>query len=314
MPPDDVGTRAHLPVLLEPALAGLDPRPDGTYIDGTFGRGGHAMAILERLGPDGRLLAIDRDPEAIAFAEERLGGDARVVIRRGSFAELARVAKEEGIHGEVDGLLLDLGVSSPQLDDAGRGFSFSRGGPLDMRMDPDSGESAAEWLMRVEEEELARVLREYGEERFARRIARAVVRARNETPLTDTAQLAEIIAGAVPTREPGKHPATRSFQAIRIYINGELEALDRVLDDSAGLLKLGGRLCVISFHSLEDRRVKRFIRGNRDAPRVVGGVPLPDPEPAPFRAVGRAVQADETETARNPRARSAVLRVAERQG
>jgi 16S rRNA (cytosine1402-N4)-methyltransferase len=300
-------------VLLEEALKALAVREAGSYLDATLGRGGHSAAILERLGEAGRLLAVDRDPEAIRAGERRFAGDPRVSIVRGNFAELGRIAVRAGLEAGFDGILLDVGVSSPQLDDPARGFSFMRDGPLDMRMDPDSGVSAAEWLADVAERELVRVLREYGEERHARRIARAIVKSRAEAPIATTGRLAEVIAAAVPGREPGKHPATRSFQAIRIFINEELDALDAALEQSLALLKPGGRLCVISFHSLEDRRVKRFIRRHSEEAEPWRGLPEVPAHARPLlRPVGKAVHAAAAEIAANPRARSAVLRAAER--
>jgi 16S rRNA (cytosine1402-N4)-methyltransferase len=307
------GATAHAPVLLEEALKALAVREAGSYLDATLGRGGHSAAILERLGEAGRLLAVDRDPEAIRAGERRFAGDPRVSIVRGNFAELGRIAVRAGLEAGFDGILLDVGVSSPQLDDPARGFSFMRDGPLDMRMDPDSGVSAAEWLAHVSERELAQVLREYGEERHAKRIARAIVKARTEAPIATTGRLAEVIAAAVPGREPGKHPATRSFQAIRIFINEELDALDAALEQSLALLKPGGRLCVISFHSLEDRRVKRFIRRHSEEAEPWRGLPDVPAHARPLLCpVGKAVHAAEAEIAANPRARSAVLRAAER--
>jgi 16S rRNA (cytosine1402-N4)-methyltransferase len=307
------GATAHAPVLLGEALEALAVRAEGRYLDATLGRGGHAAAILERLGEAGRLLAVDRDPEAIRAGQRRFVGDERVSIARGNFAELGRVASEAGFDAGFDGVLLDLGVSSPQLDDPARGFSFLRDGPLDMRMDPDHGVSAAEWLADVPERELAWVLFEYGEERHARRIARALVKSRDEAPITTTGRLAELIAAAVPGREPGKHPATRSFQAIRIFINDELGALDAALEQSLELLAPGGRLCVISFHSLEDRRVKRFIRHHSQVAEPWRGLPeIPAHAQPLLHPVGKAVRAGADELAANPRARSAVLRAAER--
>jgi len=289
-------------------------QPNGIYVDGTFGRGGHAGAILGMLGAAGRLWLLDRDPQAVALARARHGDDPRVHVVHASFAELGGHLRSAGLAGRVDGLLLDLGVSSPQLEDAARGFSFLRDGPLDMRMDNSSGETAAEWLARVDERSLAGVLRDYGEERHARRIARALVRARKQGGLPrTTGGLAALIEAAVPGREPGRHPATRSFQAIRIHLNAELEALDRLLAEVCDLLAPGGRLVAISFHSLEDRRVKRFIRRCSevgDLPPGAGAVP---PERVPrLRRVGGARRADAEELAANPRARSAVMRVAER--
>ena len=246
----------HLPVMYAQVLEGLRVVGDGTYLDGTFGRGGHARGVLAQLGPKGKLLVMDKDPEAIAVAEREFGADARVAIFRGSFAELAQwPATAEGL----DGVLFDLGVSSPQLDKAERGFSFGKDGPLDMRMDPDSGESAAQWLARADDREIADVLWTYGEERQSRRIARAIVARREEQPLTRTAQLAELIASVMPRGDSKIHPATRSFQAIRIFINRELADLEAGLDAAMARLKPGGRLAVISFHSLEDRIVKQFI-------------------------------------------------------
>lgn len=307
------GATVHAPVLLGEALEALAVRKEGSYLDATLGRGGHSAAILERLGEAGKILAVDRDPEAIRAGQRRFVGDPRVSIVRGNFAELGRIAAQAGFAGGFDGVLLDVGVSSPQLDDPARGFSFMRDGPLDMRMDPDSGISAADWLASASERELAQVLREYGEERHARRIAHALVAARAEGPIATTGRLAALIAAAVPGREPGKHPATRSFQAIRIFINDELGALDAALEQSLDLLKPGGRLCVISFHSLEDRRVKRFIRGHSVEAEPWRGLPdVPAHARPALRPVGKAVHAAETEVAANPRARSAVLRAAER--
>ncbi len=305
---------SHKPVLFNEVLTALDIRPDGIYLDGTFGRGGHAGAILERLNEQGRLLAMDKDPQAVAEAERRFGGDERFTIVRGSYVMLADEAIKRGWQGKVTGILLDLGVSSPQLDDASRGFSFRSDGPLDMRMDPDSGESAAAWLARAEASEIATVLKEYGEERFAKRIAAAIVRERDNHPIETTAQLAKIVSEANPRWEKDKHPATRAFQAIRIHINRELEELDRCLEQSVELLAPGGRLAVISFHSLEDRRVKRFMRrevkGDSELPP---DLPVTDDQIARrLRLVGKAVRAGKAELAENPRARSAVLRVAER--
>jgi 16S rRNA (cytosine1402-N4)-methyltransferase len=303
----------HQPVLLEEVLQALAVKPGGIYVDGTYGRGGHAAAVMQRLGPSGRLLAFDRDPAAVEDARARFAGELRFEIVRGPFSLLEREIDRHGWRGKVDGILLDLGVSSPQLDDASRGFSFSRPGPLDMRMDPEAGESAAEWLAHADEAEIARVLREYGEERFARRVARAICRAREEAPVTDTARLADIVAGAVPTREPGKHPATRTFQAIRIRVNTELEELDHALQQAVDVLAPGGRLCVISFHSLEDRRAKRFLRDASRVDPALARLPVVPAGAQPrMRLIGGAVRAGEDELRANPRARSATLRVAER--
>jgi 16S rRNA (cytosine1402-N4)-methyltransferase len=307
------GERAHAPVLLDAALDGLRVMAEGCYVDGTFGRGGHARAILARLGSAGRLYALDRDPEAVAHARAAFGDEPRLYVERGSFADLLDFAERQGIAGRVDGLLLDLGVSSPQLDDPSRGFSFQSDGPLDMRMDPGSGESAADWLARASEREIATVLRDYGEERFASRIARAVVQARTTVPLRTTAALAALVARASPARDPHKHPATRTFQAIRIYVNRELEALAQCLEQSLKVLAGGARLVVISFHSLEDRIVKRFMRDRARGEVLPRGLPVTGtPAPGELRLVGKAIRPDAAEVAANPRARSAVLRIAER--
>jgi 16S rRNA (cytosine1402-N4)-methyltransferase len=303
----------HEPVLLDEVLAGLAVRDDGRYCDATFGRGGHTAAILGALGPDGRVIAIDRDPEAIGYGRQRFGAEPRLTLIRGSFGRLEELVRAAGVDDGLQGVLLDLGVSSPQLDEAGRGFSFMQDGPLDMRMDNESGQNAADWLARAGEREISDVLGSLGEERYARRIARAIVEARRAAPIERTGQLAAIIARAVPTREPGKHPATRSFQAIRIHVNRELEALEAALPQAVRLLAPGGRLCVISFHSLEDRIVKRFIRREAQGDPVYAGLPDVPPHARPtLRRAGAAVTAGEAEVARNPRARSAVLRVAER--
>jgi 16S rRNA (cytosine1402-N4)-methyltransferase len=298
--------------MLQETLEGLYVGADGTYLDGTFGRGGHARAVLERLGPRGRLLLMDRDPMAIAAARREFGSDARVAIRHGNFADLA---DWDATLGGLDGVLLDLGVSSPQLDDGERGFSFRADAPLDMRMDPTSGESAAEFLARADEKEIADVLWNYGEERMSRRIARAVVeRRRDKAPVTRTGELAELIAGIVGRGPTGKHPATRSFQALRIAVNGEMDALARGLRGAVARLRAGGRLCVISFHSLEDRAVKQFLRDESQSPPTRRGLPPPAPASLSLRLIGHAQMPGEAELARNPRARSAVLRVAEKLG
>jgi 16S rRNA (cytosine1402-N4)-methyltransferase len=303
----------HEPVLLDEVLEGLKVIADGCYVDGTFGRGGHAEAILARLGPAGRLYAMDRDPAAVAHARAALAGDARFSIDHASFAELDAFAERHRIRGRVDGLLLDLGVSSPQLDDPDRGFSFQADGPLDMRMDPTRGESAADWLAHAPADEIARILRDCGEERYAARIARAIVAGRSVTPLRSTRALAELVARASPTRDGHKHPATRTFQAIRIYVNQELEALTRCLAQSLRVLAGGARLAVISFHSLEDRIVKRFIREESAGPALPRGVPVTGGRaPGRLRPIGKAQRASDAEVGRNPRSRSAILRVAER--
>ncbi|HIQ40670.1 MAG TPA: 16S rRNA (cytosine(1402)-N(4))-methyltransferase RsmH [Sulfurivirga caldicuralii] len=299
--------------MLQEALAGLDIRPDGYYVDATFGRGGHSQAILARLGERGRLLGIDQDPEAVAWAQRHIQ-DPRFTICHGSFAQLAQFVDELGWRGQVNGILLDLGVSSPQLDEARRGFSFLREGPLDMRMNPHQGLSAREWLQQVDQRTLAKVLRSYGEERFAGRIARAIKKALDEGGLQTTTALAQLIERVVPRRERHKHPATRSFQAIRIAVNQELEALQQVLQQAVEVLAPGGRLVVISFHSLEDRLVKRFIRSQSRVEEIFPGLPVSGRQAVPrLRPVGKAQFPSERELAENVRARSAVLRVAEKQ-
>lgn len=303
----------HQPVLLQEVLQGLAIKPEGIYLDGTFGRGGHAAAILAQLGEHGRLLAMDQDPQAVAVAMERFAGDSRFEIVQGNFASLAEVCAARGIAGSLDGVLLDLGVSSPQLDDAARGFSFMKPGPLDMRMNPTTGLSAAQWLAVADEKEIADVLWQFGEERFSRRIARNIVTARQQTPIEDTLQLAELISSSVPKKDKFKHPATRSFQAIRIYVNQELDVLPRALQASAEMLAPGGRLAVISFHSLEDRIVKRFMRDVARGPQIPKHLPVMPATVAPdFHLHGKAVMPGDEELARNPRARSSVLRVLEK--
>lgn len=304
----------HTSVLLDEAVNGLNIRPDGIYIDGTFGRGGHSRLILSQLGPEGRLLAIDRDPQAIEAAKAI--DDARFSIIHGPFSDIADYVKERELVGKIDGVLLDLGVSSPQLDDPERGFSFMRDGPLDMRMDPSRGYSAAEWLMKAEADDIAWVLKTFGEERFAKRIARAIVERNRELPMTRTKELADLIANASPFRERHKHPATRSFQAIRIYINSELEEIERALDGAHEVLATDGRLSVISFHSLEDRIVKRFIRQHSRGPQVPSGIPMTEAQlqslgGRTLKALGKMKPSD-AEVAENPRARSSVLRFAAR--
>jgi 16S rRNA (cytosine1402-N4)-methyltransferase len=300
---------AHAPVLLEEALAGLAIRPEGQYVDATYGRGGHARALLARLGAGGRLVVVDRDPEAIRKARQEFGTDPRVQIRHATFDRLVELVGA----ASADGVLLDLGVSSPQLDDPARGFSFLRDGPLDMRMDPGSGPSAADYLATASEPEIAAVIAAHGEERFARRIARAIVAARAAAPLTRTGALADLVSAAIPARlrEPGKHPATRTFQALRIHVNRELDQLERGLAAALEVLRAAGRLVVISFHSLEDRRVKRFMRTHALGDPVWRGLPQIPTEAQPrLELVGKAQHAGPAEVARNPRARSAVLRVA----
>ncbi|WP_168014304.1 16S rRNA (cytosine(1402)-N(4))-methyltransferase RsmH [Halomonas salinarum] len=300
----------HESVLLDGAVDALLVDPAGAYLDGTFGRGGHSRLILSRLAPEGQLLAIDRDPQAL---EEAAGiDDARFAIERGEFARLGEIAAAQDLHGRLAGVLLDVGVSSPQLDDPERGFSFLRDGPLDMRMDPEHGESAADWLARAKVEDIAWVFKTYGEERFAKRLARAIVERRKACPFTRTGDLAEVIKTAHPAWEKGKHPATRAFQALRIHVNGELDQLDAALEAALEALAPGGHLVVISFHSLEDRRVKRFIRehvrGDTHLPR---GMPIRDDQlNRRLEAVGKARRANAAEVDANPRARSAVMRVA----
>ena len=291
----------------------LAVQADGVYVDCTYGRGGHSRAILAQLGPAGRLHAIDRDPEAVAAARAQLAGDVRFTVHRGAFSMLERIAREANVTGQLNGVLLDVGVSSAQLDDPRRGFSFTQDGPLDMRMDPEAGESASQWLAHAPEQEIADTIFQYGEERFSRRIARAIVAARAAQPIVTTQQLSEIVSAAVPTRERGKHPATRTFQAIRIFINRELQELKDCLDQCLRVLAPGGRLVVISFHSLEDRIVKRFIRDHaREAPPDPAAPWQPAAVKPVLRAIGKAVHPSEREVAENPRARSAVLRAAER--
>ena len=305
--------KEHVPVLLAPVLEGLKIRSDGWYVDGTFGRGGHSSAILELLDAAGRLLAIDRDPQAITQVDQALQRDGRFELVKGEFRELKKYAVERKLLGKVDGLLLDLGVSSPQLDEASRGFSFQSDGPLDMRMDPSSGISAARWLEQVAEKELKQVLSQLGEERFAGRIARTIVAARAEKPLRTTRELADLVKSVVPARGQRKNPATRTFQAIRIFVNNELQQLEQALDASLELLRPGGRLCVISFHSLEDRRVKRFMRDASQESEQYRGLPDIPTEFLPrLTRIGKVVTASAAEIAANVRARSARLRVAER--
>ena len=313
-----VHSPTHTPVLLTEVIDGLQLQADGIYMDCTFGRGGHTRALLGRLGPHGRVVAIDRDPEAVAAGRALAAEDPRLSIEHGNFDRARAVAAEYDVVGKVGGMLFDLGVSSPQLDDVARGFSFQDDGPLDMRMDQSTGESAAQWLAKADDAEIARILWDYGEERHARRIARAIVARRDQEPIVTTRRLADIVAAAQPRsagRRGGrsKHPATRTFQAIRIHINGEMQALDAVLEQVPDILATEGRLAVISFHSLEDRRVKRFIRARSRGPTVPRGMPVvPDGAPPVLRPVGRAIRAGSDEVGSNPRARSAVLRIAAR--
>jgi len=302
----------HQTVLLREAVDALVTNPAGFYVDGTFGRGGHSRHLLERLDADGRLLAVDKDPAAQAEAARLAAADTRFEFFHGSFAELPGQLHRMGIDA-VDGILLDLGVSSPQLDDSERGFSFLNDGPLDMRMDTTRGETAAQWLSRADVGEIARVLREYGEERFSRRIAAAIVAARTERPITSTGRLAQVVSEANPRWEKHKHPATRAFQAIRIKVNGELDDLRELLSAALDMLRIGGRLVVISFHSLEDRMVKRYMRDMARGEQIPAGVPVRDSAiRRRMKLVGRAVRASADEVADNVRSRSAIMRVAEK--
>ena len=303
----------HVTVLLQEAVEALQLKPDGIYIDGTFGRGGHSRLILQRLSERGRLLALDKDPAAIEAGQSIT--DPRFELIHAGFAELGKVLQQRGIAG-VDGVLLDLGVSSPQLDEAERGFSFRFDAPLDMRMDTSQGITAADWLAQVEESLLKQVIREYGEERFAPQIARAIVAACQQQPIGTTRQLAELVAQTVRTREPGQHPATRTFQALRIYLNGELDELARILPQCVAHLNRAGRLVVISFHSLEDRLVKHFMRDESEGDKLPRNVPIraADVPPGRLQLIGKAIRASAAEVQANPRARSAVMRIAERQG
>ena len=305
---------SHLSVLLQESIDGLAIKPDGIYMDATFGRGGHSRQILKALSDKGQLIAIDRDLSAIEAAKS-FADDPRFSIHHRPFSELQAVAEELGLIGKIDGILMDLGVSSPQLDDAGRGFSFMRNGPLDMRMDTTRGVSAAEWLAVAEEQDITQVIKEFGEEKFGKRIAHGIVNARQIAPITDTAQLAEIIDLAVPVKDKYKHPATRSFQAIRIYVNSELDEIKTGLKAALHTLAPQGRLTVISFHSLEDRLVKRFIREQSRGLNVPHGMPIMQAEIDAAKAmkpIGKAIKPSADELQRNVRARSSVLRVAEK--
>ncbi|MEQ3722560.1 16S rRNA (cytosine(1402)-N(4))-methyltransferase RsmH [Alcanivorax sp.] len=302
---------AHQPVMLEEVLDMWFSQSEGFYVDGTFGRGGHSRALLARLDDNGRLTGIDRDPQAIAAGQQLAASDSRFHMVANRFDCLPQVVEQAG--RPIDGLLLDLGVSSPQLDDAARGFSFLRDGPLDMRMDPTQGESVAEWLSHAAEKDIANVLYRYGEERKSRWIAKRICETRKEQPITRTLQLANLIESVLGRNEKGKHPATRSFQALRIHINGELDALEQVLEQSLETLAIGGRLAIISFHSLEDRIVKLFIRDHSGrAPKGRGGLPLGDELPLRLEPVGKALHAGKAELKVNVRSRSAVLRIAEK--
>jgi 16S rRNA (cytosine1402-N4)-methyltransferase len=305
-------TAAHDTVLLHEAVDALVGNPAGIYLDGTFGRGGHSREILRRLAPEGRLLACDKDEEAEREALQLAADDSRFSFIRGSFADLPGMLETQGLDA-LDGILLDLGVSSPQIDQAERGFSFQHDGPLDMRMDRSRGESAADWLAVAQAPDIACVLRDYGEERYAKRIAAAIVRAREERPLTRTAELAAVVSEAHPRWEKHKHPATRAFQAIRIHINRELDDLRDLLDSALSVLAVGGRLVVISFHSLEDRMVKRFLRDMSRGPQLPRGIPVRDAASGQrMRLRGKALRAGDEELDVNYRARSAIMRCAER--
>ncbi|HCL39904.1 16S rRNA (cytosine(1402)-N(4))-methyltransferase [Halopseudomonas pachastrellae] len=304
---------SHISVLLNEALEGLAIQADGLYIDGTFGRGGHSRALLAQLGPEGRLIAFDKDPEAIRVGDQLAAEDGRFVVVQRSFAEMAEELRARGLAGQVQGVLLDLGVSSPQLDDPTRGFSFLNDGPLDMRMNPSAGQSAADWINSASEADIATVLKEYGEERFAKRMARAVVTRRAEQPFTRTADLAAVIKEANPAWEKGKHPATRAFQGIRIFINRELDDLADGLRAALDVLAPGGRMAVISFHSLEDRMVKQYMRREAKGAPIPRDLPIRDIDiPVSINLVGKAIKPSAAEVDANPRARSAVLRVAEK--
>lgn len=309
----------HISVLLHESIDGLAIKPDGIYIDGTFGRGGHSRTILSQLGPNGRLYSIDRDPQAIAEAQKI--DDPRFTIVHGPFSGIAEYAQRYDLIGKVDGVLFDLGVSSPQLDDAERGFSFMKDGPLDMRMDPTSGMPVSDWLAQADLDDITWVIREFGEDKHARRIAKAIVAYREDEenePLTRTSQLAKLISDAAPKSfKEKKHPATRAFQAFRIYINSELEEIDTALKGAASILAPQGRLSVISFHSLEDRMVKRFMRKESKGPEVPHGIPLTQEQiralgSADLKTVGKAIKPSEQEVEMNPRSRSSVLRIAEK--
>lgn len=294
-------------------MEALRVRPDGIYIDATCGPGGHAVELVRRLGPHGRLLALDRDPQAVAAAKARFADDARVVITKARFSMLQVCVDRQELNVRVDGILFDLGISSRQLDDGERGFSFQHDGPLDMRMDREAGVSAAAWLRKASEREIATVLQDLGEERYARRIARAVVTERVRRPIETTSQLAQLVSKAVPTRERSKNPATRTFLAMRLLVNEELDELRAGLQQAVRVLAPGGRLAVISFHSLEDRLVKRFMRAQARGESALDGLPVQTPVPLPYlRLIGKVVRPREAEVRHNARARSAVLRVAER--
>ena len=307
-------TFTHTSVLLHESISALAIKPDGIYVDATFGRGGHSRLILENLGEQGRLIAFDRDPSAIE-ASKAFADDSRFQIVHSAFSEMDIALANMALSGKIDGVLMDLGVSSPQLDDAGRGFSFMKDGPLDMRMDTSKGVSASDWLNAADEADIAAVIKEFGEEKFGKRIAHAIVNTRKETPLNSTLQLAKLIDAAVPVKDKFKHPATRAFQGIRIFVNDELGEIERGLAAALKVLATDGRLAVISFHSLEDRYVKRFMRDLSRGMQVPAGLPIREEEinaSKKLRLIGKAIKPDESEIQRNVRARSSVLRVAEK--
>jgi len=305
----------HQPVLFQQVIDLMNIKSDGVYVDGTFGRGGHAAAILAQLNENGRLLVMDKDPEAIAYAQEQYADDARVTIIHDDYSQMAERVEQLGLKQLVDGVLLDLGVSSPQLDDAERGFSFQKNGPLDMRMNPQQGMSAAEWLMTAKEKEISDVLWQLGEERFSRRIAKKIVEFRQQQVIADTSTLVGIISDCVPSHKEKKHPATRSFQAIRMKVNQELDHIHQVLDGVFDVLNIGGRLLVISFHSLEDRLIKRYFKKHSTPPVLPRGLPVRESDiqvSVRFRNIGKAIKATAEEIKQNTRSRSAILRIAER--
>ena len=307
------GVDKHVPVLVDEVVRHLAIQADGLYVDATFGRGGHSRAMLAQLGSRGRLLAFDRDPEAVREGTNLVCEEPRLTVEQANFGQLGEALTAHQVFGAVDGVVIDLGVSTPQLENAGRGFSFRTDGPLDMRMDPETTPSAAEWINTAEQGEIARVIAQYGEERSARRIARAICVARGEQRIGSTLQLANIVEQAMPQRHPAKHPATRTFQAIRIFINKELDELRQCLEQFPDALKIGGRLCVISFHSLEDRNVKRYMRDHSRIDPALARLPVvPESAQPRTRLVTGAVHPSESELADNPRARSAVMRVVER--
>lgn len=310
-----MGNLSHQPVLHREVLDAMQVKPDGIYVDGTFGRGGHAAAILDLLNEKGRLIVMDKDPDAISWAQQQLSGDKRVTIIHDDYAHMKQHIEIQGLNNLVDGVLLDLGVSSPQLDDAARGFSFQHNGPLDMRMNTQQGMSAEQWIMTASEKDISNVLWKFGEERFSRRIARKIVEYRQQQPIRDTATLVAIISDCIPSGKEKKHPATRSFQAIRIKINQELDQIQQVLNDIFEVLKIGGRVLVISFHSLEDRLVKRFFKKHSSAAVLPRGLPLRDVDIVStirLKTIGKAIKAGLDEVELNPRSRSAILRIAER--